>query len=77
MKAYYGGKELKIMSSVYYGGSIRMNPEPEMLDRDPMFEGGYPHKVPKVYLEGHGEAPMSSRECRRCPRREGSTPRGR
>ena len=44
------------MSSVYYGGSIRMNPEPEMLDRDPMFEGGYPHKVPKVYLEGHGEA---------------------
>ena len=44
------------MSSVYYGGSIRMNPEPEMLDRDPMFEEGYPHKVPKVYLEGHGEA---------------------
>jgi hypothetical protein len=33
-----------------------MNPEPEMLDRDPMFEEGYPHKVPKVYLEGHGEA---------------------
>ena len=44
------------MSSVYYGGSLRMNPEPEMLDRDPMFEEGYPHKVPKVYLEGHGEA---------------------
>ena len=44
------------MSSVYYGGSIRMNPEPEMLNRDPMFEEGYPHEVPKVYLEGHGEA---------------------
>ena len=29
------------MSSVFYGGSIRMNPEPEMLNRDPMFEGGY------------------------------------
>ena len=44
------------MSSVYYGGSIRMNPEPEMLDRDPMFEEGYPHQVPKVFLEGYGEA---------------------
>lgn len=43
------------MSSVYYGGSIRMNPEPEMLNRDPMIEGGYPNEVPKVYLEGHGE----------------------
>ena len=29
------------MSSVYYGGSIRMKPEPEMLNRDPMIEGGY------------------------------------
>lgn len=44
------------MSSVYYGGSIRMNPEPEMLNRDSMFEEGYPHQVPRVYLEGHGEA---------------------
>ena len=44
------------MSSVYYGGSIRMNPDPEMLNLDPMFEEGYPHQVPKVYLEGHGEA---------------------
>ena len=44
------------MSSVYYGGSIRMNPEPEMLDRDPMFEGGYPFTMPKVYLDGVGES---------------------
>lgn len=43
------------MSSCFYGGLIRMNPEPEMLNRDPMFEGGYPHKIPKVYVEGHGE----------------------
>ena len=43
------------MSSVCYGGSIRMKPEAEMLDLDPMFEGGYPHQVPKVYLEGLGE----------------------
>ncbi len=46
------------MSSVYYGGSIRMNPEPEMLNRDPMFEGGYPYNVPKIYLEGVGESYM-------------------
>lgn len=44
------------MSSIYYGGSVRMNPEPEMISHDPMFEGGYPNEVPKVYLEGHGEA---------------------
>lgn len=44
------------MASVYYGGSIRMNPEPEMLNRDPMFEEGYPNEIPKVYLEGYGES---------------------
>ena len=43
------------MSSVCYGGSIRMNPEIEEEKLDPMFEGGYPYKVPKVYLEGLGE----------------------
>ena len=44
------------MSSVCYGGSIRMNPESEMLNRDPMFEGGYPFTMPKVYLDGVGES---------------------
>ena len=44
------------MSSVYYGGLIRMNPESEMLNRDPMFEGGYPFTMPKVYLDGVGES---------------------
>lgn len=43
------------MSSCIYGGSIRMNPEIEKESLDPMFEGGYPYKVPKVYLEGVGE----------------------
>lgn len=43
------------MSSVCYGGSIRMNPEVEKEDFDPMFDEGYPHKMPKVYLEGWGE----------------------
>ena len=43
------------MSSVCYGGSIRMNPEVEEETRDPMFEGGYPYSIPKVYLEGRGE----------------------
>ena len=49
-------KIVKIMSSVCYGGSIRMNPESEMLNRDPMFEGGYPFTMPKVYLDGVGES---------------------
>ena len=44
------------MSSVFYGGSIRMNPEPEMLNRDPMLEEGYPYKIPRVYLDGVGES---------------------
>ena len=44
------------MSSICYGGSIRMNPESEMLNRDPMFEGGYPFTMPKVYLDGVGES---------------------
>lgn len=44
------------MASVCYGGSIRMYPEVENVDRDPMFEEGYPHKMPKVYLEGWGES---------------------
>ena len=44
------------MSSYCYGGSVRMNPEIEEKERDPMFDGGYPHEMPKVYLEGHGEA---------------------
>lgn len=43
------------MSSVCYGGSIRMNPEVVKEDFDPMFDEGYPHKMPKVYLEGYGE----------------------
>ena len=43
------------MSSVCYGGSIRMNPESEMLNRDPIFDGGYPYSIPKVFLEGNGE----------------------
>ena len=44
------------MSSVYYCGSIRMNPEVEEEICDPMFERGYPYKIPKVYLEGYGES---------------------
>ena len=55
VNAYYGGKEMKIMSSYCYGGSVRMNPEIEEKERDPMFDEGYPFKVPKVYLEGCGE----------------------
>lgn len=43
------------MSSVCYGGSIRMLPEVEE-NFDPMFGGGYPHKTPKVYVEGYGES---------------------
>ena len=43
------------MSSVCYGGSIRMNPEIEEKERDPMFDGGYPYSIPKVFLEGNGE----------------------
>lgn len=43
------------MSSVCYGGSTRMFPEIEKEDFDPMFDEGYPYKVPKVYLEGWGE----------------------
>lgn len=44
------------MSSVFYGGSIRMNPEVEEETSDPMFEGGYPYSIPKVYLDGAGES---------------------
>ena len=43
------------MSSICYGGSVRMNPEVEIENFDPWFDEGYPHKMPKVYLEGHGE----------------------
>ena len=39
----------------YYGGAVRMNPEIEESERNPMFGGGYPHKMPQVYLEGEGE----------------------
>ena len=44
------------MSSVCYGGYIRMNPEVEEETRDPMFDGGYPYSIPKVYLDGVGES---------------------
>ena len=44
------------MASVYYGGLVRMNPEMEDISKDPMLEGGYPHTIPKVFIEGHGEA---------------------
>ena len=43
------------MSSVCYGGSVRMNPEVENENIDPMFDEGYPYTVPKVFLEGNGE----------------------
>ena len=43
------------MSSIYYGGSVRMNPEVENKNFDPMFNEGYPYEVPKVYLDGRGE----------------------
>ena len=44
------------MASVCYGGYIRMNPEVEEETRDPMFDGGYPYSIPKVYLDGVGES---------------------
>ena len=43
------------MASVCYGGSIRMNPDVENENRDPLFEDGYPYKIPEVYLNGCGE----------------------
>ena len=43
------------MSSICYGGSVRMNPEVEKEDFDPMFDEGYPYSIPKVFLEGRGE----------------------
>lgn len=43
------------MSSICYGGSVRMNPEVENDNFNPMFDKGYPYKIPKVYLEGYGE----------------------
>jgi len=43
------------MSSICYGGSVRMKPEVEIEDFDPWVDEGYPHKIPKVYLEGWGE----------------------
>ena len=43
------------MSSYCYGGSVRMNPEIEENERDPMFDEGYPYSIPKVFLEGNGE----------------------
>ena len=43
------------MSSICYGGSVHMKPEIEKEDFDPMFDEGYPHPMPKVYLEGWGE----------------------
>lgn len=43
------------MSSICYGGSVHMKPEIEKEDFDPMFDEGYPHPIPKVYLEGWGE----------------------
>lgn len=44
------------MSSVCYGGSVLMKPEFENENFDPMFDEGYPYKMPKVYLEGWGES---------------------
>ena len=44
------------MSSACYGGSIRLNHNVEDENRDPMFEGGYPYSIPKVYLDGVGES---------------------
>ena len=43
------------MSSICYGGSTRMVPEVETEDFDSMFDEGYPHKMPTVYLDGWGE----------------------
>ena len=43
------------MSSCFYCGSIRMNPEVEKENSNPMRDEGYPYKIPKVYLEGIGE----------------------
>ncbi len=43
------------MSSFGYCGNVRMNPEVEKENFDPMFEEGYPYAMPKVYLEGAGE----------------------
>ena len=43
------------MSSVCYGGSVRMNPEVENEEFDPMFDECYPYNVPEVFLEGNGE----------------------
>lgn len=44
------------MSSICYGGSVRMKPEVENENLDPMFDEGYPYKMPKVYLDGWGES---------------------
>ena len=41
------------MSSYYYGGSIRMNPEVETEDR--ILPDHYPYQLPKVYIEGKGK----------------------
>ena len=49
-------RKLKIMSSICYGGSVRMNPEVEIKEFDPWCDEGYPYKMPKVYLEGWGES---------------------
>lgn len=43
------------MSSICYGGSVRMNPEVENENRYPMFDDGYPYSIPKVYIQGCGE----------------------
>ena len=43
------------MSSFGYEGSVRMNPEVENEDRDPLFDGEYPFPIPKVFLYGSGE----------------------
>ena len=43
------------MSSICYGGSVRMKPEVEKEGFDPMFDEGYPHKIPEGFLEGWGE----------------------
>lgn len=43
------------MSSIMYGGSVILKPEVEKENVDPMFDEGYPFKMPKVLLEGCGE----------------------
>ena len=48
-------RKLKIMSSIFYGGSVVLKPEVEKENIDPMFEEEYPFKMPKVLLEGCGE----------------------